>query len=213
MGTFAGIIALLLLIGCLALAGGCSDQSSCPPPVVVSAKGIQSLDRAAIRAMLKRLADATPPDNLAIGAMCYAVMMPPRSADYICPRCGERTLYQESNEKHCIHGIALVVNNEIPECRREYAELRKIAGEAVTFDESQFCRKCSPNVTEPKLQFHIMYEDGKPRDISNIRAEDLRILREFLAGRLIHQQANDSQSALKQSLPRLQQLLGIELEK
>jgi len=141
------------------------------------------------------------------------VMMPPQSADYICPRCGERTLYQESTEKHRNQGIALVVNHEIPECRREYAELRKIAGEAVTLDESQFCRKCSPDITEPKLLFHIIYEDGKPRDIPNIHAEDLRILREFLAGGLIHQQANDSQSALKQSLPRLQQLLGVEPEK
>ena len=213
MGMLTGIIALLLLIGCLVLAGGCSGQSSSPPPVVVSAKGIQSLDRAAIRAMLKRLADTAPPTKDTMGASCYGPRPPITRSDYVCPHCSERTLYEENSEKQGMHGIADVVDREIPECRREYIELRKVAHEAVVLDEAQFCRKCSPDVTEPAILLRVIYEDGKPRDIQNIHAEDLRILREFLAGELMHKQTNDGQTSLKHSLSRLQQLLGVELEK
>jgi predicted RNA-binding Zn-ribbon protein involved in translation (DUF1610 family) len=89
-----------------------------------------SLDRAAVRAMLKRLADAPPPTKLAVGAMCYVVSPAPPRVDYICPKCGERTLYDSSKvatEKPYDMGIAWTVERELPQCRSEFQELRKVA--------------------------------------------------------------------------------------
>ena len=144
MGMLVGIVAAVLLLVCLLFAGGgCSTRTSPgpPPPPIVSVAGMTSLDRAAVRAMLKRLADAPPPTKLAVGAMCYVVSPAPPRVDYICPKCGERTLYDSSKvtaEKlHDDMITALTVERELPWCRSEFQELRKVAGHAMELDESQ----------------------------------------------------------------------------
>lgn len=217
MGMFAALVAAMLLLACLLFVGsGCSTRTSPAPTPIVSVEGMQSLDRAAVRAMLKRLAETPPPTQLATGAMCYAMASPPNRADYICPKCGERTLYDNSKyktEKPYDMGIAWTVERELPYCRSEFQELRKIAGHAIEFDESQFCRKCSPNVTKPKLVLHISYKDDNVRDVEAIDHHDLRILRKFLAGELKTTSDNEGEAPLKNDLPRLQELLGVKLER
>jgi hypothetical protein len=218
-GIVAGIVALLILIACLMLAGGgCSHRGSSetPPPVAVSAKGIALLDRTAIQTMLKKLAETPAPERLSFGAMCYEMALPPTRADYVCPKCGERTLYGDSTtdtKGQLSSGAAMVVDEEISACRREVQELHRLAGDAVTLDESQFCRKCSPTVTDPKLVVHINFNDGDARDIENISAMDLRLLREFMEGKRLHKGEQDRETPLKDSLPRLQEILGVELTK
>jgi hypothetical protein len=217
MGMLVGIVAAVLLLMCLVFAGGgCSAKvSPAPSPPIVTVEGMQSLDRAAVRAMLKRLADAPAPTQLALGAMCYDVSSPPLRVDYICPKCGERTLYDSSKvatEKPYDMGITWTVERELPYCRSEFQELRKVAGKAIAFDESQFCRKCSPKVTRPKLVLHISYQGGKVRDVEAIDHRDVRILREFLSGKLKTKGDNEGESPLKTDLPRLQELLGVTLE-
>ncbi len=217
MGMLIGIVAAVLLLACLLLAGGCSRATPPVPqsPPIVTVEGVKSLDRSAVRAMLKRLADAPPPAQLAMGAMCYAVSLPPDRVDYICPKCGERTLYDNSQYKSdqpFDRGIAWTIDRDLPHCRSEFQELRKIAGHAIELDETQFCRKCSPNVTRPKLVLHISYKDGTVRDVNGIDHNDLRILREFLSGKRKSKGDNEGESPLKDELPRLQQLLGVEME-
>jgi hypothetical protein len=224
MGAIVGVAAAVLLLACLVLCGGgCSPKApagSSPavaagPPVVTSVEGFKSLDRTAIRAMLKTLADAPAPKDLALGAMCYDVAPPPSRADYLCPKCGERTLYDNSKakqDKPYETTLVEAVEWEIPSCRREFAELRKVAGDTITFDESQFCRKCSPRVAKPRLVLHFSYGDDKTRDVESIKHDDLRILREFLAGKVKAKGDNEGEAALKDSLPRLQELLGVKID-
>jgi hypothetical protein len=217
MGMFVGIVAVLLLLTCLLfVGGGCSTKTSpTPPSPIVCVDKMQSLDRAAVRSMLKRLANAPPPTQLATGAMCYSVAVPPDRADYICPKCGERTLYDNSKyktDKPYEMDITETVERELPWCRSESQELRKVAGHAIELDETQFCRKCSPKVTKPKLVLHISYKDGKVRDVEAINHSDLRILHEFLSGKLKGKGDNEGEAPLKSDLPRLQELLGVNLE-
>jgi hypothetical protein len=223
MGMLVGIVAAVLLLACLFFAGSCSSRTASGPssgaapnrPPVVLAAGMKSLDRAAIRAMLKRLANTPAPENTSFGAMCYKPASLPKRADYVCPKCGERTLYDDSKlstEEWVKNGLARIVEREIPSCRREFQGLRKVAGDAMTLDESQFCRKCSPSVTEPKLVLHICYDGGKVRDIEKIDHGDLRMLREFLNGELLTTGDNEGEYPLKEFLPRLQELLGVKLD-
>jgi len=222
MGTFAGIIAVVLLLAWLMLAGGgCSRNTSetppaiAPPPVVLTEK-MKSLDRAAVRAMLKHLTDTPLPKKLSPGAMCYYSSVRLRRTDYVCPQCGERTLYEESkleDIKYSRDNVCIIIGEDIPGCHRELAKIRKIVGDAMALDESQFCRKCSPKVTEPKLVLHITYEDGTTRNAEKVTAEDLQLIREFLAGDAVHKGVRDREIPLKKSLPRLQELLGVELKK
>jgi hypothetical protein len=216
MGLFVWIVAAVLL-GCLLLAGsGCSSKAPIDSPPVVTTAEMKSLDREAVRAMLKRLSDSPKPEVKSIGAMCYDMAPPPRRADYVCPKCGERTLYDDSNlsiDERLENGLAEAVEWEIPICRRELDELRKVAGDSISLDESQFCRKCSPKVAAPKLVLHISYQGEKTRDIEGVDHGDLRILTDFLSGKLQTTGDCDDVLALKESLPRLEELLGVKLGK
>jgi hypothetical protein len=216
MGMLVGIVAAVLLLACLLFAGGgCSRATPpAPPSPIVTVEGVKSLDRAAVRAMLKRLADTPPPKAKTRGAMCYSVALPPDRADYICPKCGERTIYDlktSATERPGERGITETVEWGIASCRRQFEELRKVAGKSIMLDESQYCRKCSPKVVSPKLVLHVSYNGEKARDIENIDSDDLHILTDFLAGNLLTE-SYDDKNPLKDDLPRLQELLGVKLD-
>jgi hypothetical protein len=227
MGTLAGIIAAVLLLVCLFFSGNrCFSQtpSSPPagppsgPPAATAAEQISSLDRKQIRALLKKLANTPPPQQTGHSfAMCYSTAPPPTRADYICPKCGERTVYDASNTvpplEQAEQGMVNIVNWQVKVCRRDIQEIRKVAGNAISLDESQFCRKCSPKTNSPKLLLRISYKDGKNREIENVKHDDLRILNDFVSGKLLNKDDRDWVSPLKESLPRLQELLGEEPEK
>ena len=87
-----------------------------------------------------------------------------------------------------------------------------MVGDAITLDESQFCRKCSPKVTAPKLVLHISYNGEKARDIENIEPGDLRLLHDFLSGKVLTNDDHGCASPLKNSLPRLQELLDVKVD-
>lgn len=224
METIVATIAAVVVLACLMLCGSrClgqtpGDRPARPagPPSATSSDQISSLDRSQVRALLKKLADTPGPKELAMGACCYKPASRPRRAEYVCPKCGERSLYDEAKmaERDWLdHGVAPVVDREVPTCRREIQELRKIVGDAIALDESQFCRKCSPKVTTPKLVLHISYKGEKPRDVEGVKHDDLRMLRELLSGKLRAKADNDSETPLKDKLPRLQELLGEKLDK
>jgi hypothetical protein len=224
MGAVIGFAAAVLLVSCLLLSGSRvfaeppltpPPAAAAGPPAATSTEKIKSLDRTAIRGLLKKLSESPVPKGEKMGAMCYDTAPPPRRADYVCPKCGERTLYDETkmDTKEWVEkGRSSTVAWEIPECRREFKELQKLAGDSISLDESQFCKKCSPKVTEPKLVLHITLKGEKARDVEKIKHGDIRILREFLAGELLAEGDRNSISPLKKSLPRLQELLGVILE-
>ncbi len=211
MEIIAAIAGFVILIVCLVLATpGCSGgraaedgQPGAKPPVV-SAGEMQVLDRDAVRAMLKKVADSPPPQSLKMGAMCYDMAGPPQRADYVCPKCGERTLYEQ--------GMAGIVEWQLPACRRELAELKKATGEAAALDESQFCRKCSPDAKEPKLALNLKYQGGQKSSVAGVTPMDIRLVREFLTGKMVHQGEQDRETAMKDHLPRLKELLGVKGE-
>jgi hypothetical protein len=190
MEAIVGIIAAAFLLGCLLFAGGCSPQ------VPVGAQ-----PPAASNTSQRRM-----------GAMCYDVASPLRRVDYVCPQCGERTLYDEgtsSTDARSRNRAAIVAAEEIPNCRREFQRLHKAAGDAVVFDESQFCRHCAPNVTTPKLLLHISYKGNKTRDVADVSEIDLQILREFFEGKPLTPGDTASTVPLKHRRQRLQELLLI----
>jgi len=162
--------------------------------------------KADITAKLRKLAAATDPANLKMGAMCYKVAMPPRRAEYVCPRCGTRTLYADSSTKRTIDPD--FVQKGIVECRRR-ADLIKGLGLSVSLDESEFCSKCRPSVNNPELILVVHY-GGKDGDwkVRRISTNDMKLLEEFLEGKDRHTADNDGQTAMKSYIERLRELLG-----
>jgi hypothetical protein len=186
---------------------------------VTSTDQIKALDRNEIRALLKELANAPPPKDaeLSAGAMCYKPASPPKRADYVCPKCGERTVYDESDKtlplEQAEKGSAALVKWGVPSCRRTMQTLRKLTGDAITLDESQFCRKCSPQASSPKLVLHILFKGEKEtRDIERVTCDDLQLLTDFFARKATGEGDRDARFPLKDGLPRLQELLGVKAD-
>jgi len=157
------------------------------------------LDRAALQDRLNQLALAPAPAIQNMGAMCYEMAPPPATANYVCPRCGNKTLYNSAQ--------SAFLDSELQECRDL---VREIGLSSVRLDETEFCRTCRPAVTKPALALVLLYDDAATsRVVRNIDANDLRILRGFFEGKEICKDAFDAESPLKDHLDRLETLLGL----
>jgi hypothetical protein len=164
-----------------------------------------SMSRQEIRRRLGELAKSPPPKDLKMGAMCYEMSAPPDRINYICPKCSSKTLYASVKPDRV--GSPNYVDSDIPECRRM---AKTIKGLTVELDESEFCKKCSPEVTTPALKLIVKYP-GKDGAIvtRGVSSQDLTLLREFLAGKDRHAGDTGVETPLKNYLQRLEQLLGI----
>ena len=213
--------ALLLVIIALLITAGCRKppttvtRPAAPPPKVQPAEST-SATRAKLAAQLQTLAESEPPSELAMGAMCYDMEGPPQRSEYVCPACGERTLYalaKQEDEGHWSPAswqLIRTVTTELPACRRQ---IKEIDGLAVRLDESQFYRQCSPNAETPTLGLVINYDgEPTPHRMSGITSNDLKLIAEFLAGKAKHTGPQDGETPLKNHTERLGELLGIDVE-
>ncbi len=163
-----------------------------------SIKGKYTKDE--VKAMLEELADKPVKKELNLGAMCYSPRPIPDSATYICPVCGEKTIYTYS--------LAEFVQSELPRCR----ELsRRFTKNLIHLDESQYCKKCTPNAANPpKLCLDVQLEGQAPVATCGVQSWDLTILIAFFEGKSICKTFNDGEVAMKDQLPRVRTLLGIK---
>lgn len=165
-----------------------------------------------IEKKLKHLAETPPPTDLSFGAMCYSISI--SSIDkftYICPICGERTIYnQKKVDKDEWWTVKSVLEYGLTSCRRE---VEKIKGINIRLDESQFCKHCSPDIKKPELC--LLVNIGGESDTSkvcDINYLDIRKIQEFLNGELIHITGNEGEVPLVNDIEWLKKLFGIELK-
>jgi len=155
---------------------------------------------------LRELARSDAPKDLAPGAMCYAPTVPKLyvKTEYVCPKCGEKTL-------HAAPGAVRLLDELLPACRRRIQQLTQLPAQ---LDESQFCRKCSPDVKTPALYLVLQFADeAAPRRVKDVDADDLVLLAEFFAGKKKHGDAIGAETTpLKNHVRRLAELLGVKAE-
>ncbi|MEA3266267.1 MAG: hypothetical protein U9P42_04920 [Candidatus Fermentibacteria bacterium] len=161
----------------------------------------RALSRTEINLLLSKLELTEPPEPV-MGAMCYAPMALPSSTEYICPICGEKTIYDSS--------FASFIDWELASCRRMADNINLNTEFDVLLDESLFCDFCSQETAEtPVLLLKVINEDGD--EITNrITIVDLRMLESFLQGNLYYLTSNDSQRPLQDYGERMRILLGLE---
>lgn len=162
-------------------------------------------DREEIALRLRKLAESPSPSELDMGAMCYDMAEPPDRIDYVCPVCGEKTLYSfESDER-----IAdmFMLQFELNECRRITHNLIGLDAE---LDETEFCMRCRPEVTEPVLVLKVRYpEGGDAVETRGVSKSDLQLLRAFIKGSDRIAGDTGRESPLQDHMKRLRELLGI----
>ncbi|MBN2586125.1 MAG: hypothetical protein JXA64_00130 [Candidatus Fermentibacteraceae bacterium] len=161
---------------------------------------LSSLSMEQVNGLLARLQLQEPPEPV-MGAMCYEAMAYPAVAEYICPVCGEKTIYDDYNTPF--------IEWELQGCRRMAEFINGITEFQVTLDERLFCDFCSPDREgDPALLLRVASTDST-ETVNSVTVYDLRLLESFLQGRLYYLTENDSQLPLREHADRLRELLGV----
>ncbi|HNQ68737.1 MAG TPA: hypothetical protein PKN32_10185 [Bacteroidales bacterium] len=163
-----------------------------------------------IELKLKKLANTPPPTDLAMGAMCYSPsMIDTSSVSYICPICGEKTIY-----KFGVYSYSFNDDLEygISAARREVSKIR---GVNIKLDETQFCSHCRiVDIDQPQLGVWINIAGERDTNkIYGITYRDLKLLTEFFDDKLKYTDDYDYEYPLVERLDRLEELLGIRIDK
>ena len=183
-----------------------AKQSSTGASTVVKSVTVTTnrfLTRGELRDRLQKLAESAPINiEYQPGAMCYKVAAPPNRIEYVCPVDGHKTLYTNSQ--------AIFIYQELFSMRNYVNAITNIR---VRLDESEFCKVCTPEATDPKIYLEIRYGKDEPvHRVALNSADDLSPIYQFLNGRQTYGDGYDGETPMKTYLVRLQQLLGIKLQ-
>ena len=204
MPWLLGMAVVLCGIGLAVFAVRANAQAG---PGGVTAEMVSKASNAEIERML-RTVETGPVPELKLGAMCYAPLPPMTRYEYVCPVCGEKTLYAADAEQSWIPATGI---DAMRRARDGAAAAATQAGAAVVLDEKQYCRKCLPELARaPQAAVEVTLPDGHVQRTEAIQLQDLWILRDFFSGKNVLVGGNESESPLKGSLPRLRELLGLE---
>ena len=165
---------------------------------------IMTMSPAQINILLARV-EAEEPPLITMGAMCYDVAGPPEVAEYVCPICKEKTLYDFSQ--------SAFITWELEGCRRMAESIDERTEFDVTLDERLFCDFCLPNTKEetPSLVLKVLHENGSEH-LNEISITDLRVLDAFLQGNLYYTDEYEAHYPIKDFSDRVRELLGVEAE-
>jgi len=199
IAAVAGIIVVGALAG-TARSKGISFTKEGFCDAVFNAESVRKLSMEQVNFLLARLEREDAPDP-AFGAMCYEAMAIPAVAEYVCPVCGEKTLYED-------YQVSFILW-ELQGCRRLAESIDSSTEFRVILDESQFCDFCSGgNTQSPEILLRVIRDDGS-ETVNSVSISDLRMLDSFLQGRLYWVTENDGQEPLKNNADRMRELLGL----
>jgi hypothetical protein len=150
------------------------------------------LTRDELERRLRDLADATAPEDLEPGAMCYSPAPQPDRWVYVCPTCGKRTSYAldggwgdsgppiGEDEPADVMRRAEVLAHDIQACLAGARRLPRSCG--LRLVESPLCATCEPDapVREPYLEARLPDEERARR--VKLDGYVLRVVRAFLKG-------------------------------
>ena len=172
----------------------------------VTVEKVSQATNADIERMLQRV-ETAPVSAPKMGAMCYAPLPPETHYEYVCPVCGEKTLYAAGTNEYYVPAANI---EAFRRARTAAQEAAAKAGAAVALDEKQYCRKCLPEFTKtPQPAVEVTLPDGHVQRTEAVQLQDLWMLRDFFSGKTVLVGGNDSESPLKNDLPRLRELLGM----
>lgn len=201
MWYMAGALLLLAATGAIGLgrSGSKSVRGFQVLERMMDRAALGSLSMQQVNALLARLELREPPEPV-MGAMCYEAMAYPAVAEYVCPVCGEKTLYEDTHTGF--------IEWELPGCRRMAESVNALTEFEIILDETMFCRFCSEGAEEdPGLLLRVVSSDSG-ETVNAVSIPDLRMLESFLQGHLYYVTANDAQMPLREHSERISELLG-----
>lgn len=161
----------------------------------------EKASRAEIHDRLMALAESKAPEELNPGAMCYEVAMPPDRKEYVCPVCGEKTIYTNESQFSII--------DNVNSCRSWITSIR---GLDLRLEEYNFCHHCQPDTNQvPGYKIFIRYK-GEPNEeeLKNAGAGSLQFIYEFMNGDKTHSDYYDNETPLKDYIGTISGFFGID---
>lgn len=198
MNWFWTVLVLVLLGTALGVGRGFFVAGKSPVSLSRLLKG----GREGVRLLLSRVESEQAPDFI-MGAMCYRTAAPPERTEYICPVCGERTWFGGD--------VGMMLGRDAGPMRRAIAELEGNPYFQASLDESAFCSRCSGglNPGHPGFILELVYAEGDTVS-TPVQLFDLQMLVGFVSGELVFADSYDARLPLRESLPRLRTLLGVD---
>ena len=178
-------------------------EEKTPETPAITAKAVKSMSRADVEKKLQNIAAQKAPIPLMV-ATCYKVAVTPKRAEYVCPVCGEKTLYTDNT--------AQFINRNLEKVRIEFANLKRATDLQVELDESSLCKKCHLETLNRTWVLKITYADGSKHEYPKVLPDDLVLLRFFFCDSLTYLDSINHEQSIKPKLPRLRELLGIKEE-
>ncbi len=169
-----------------------------------SPKKLLAMSPTQINVLLARL-DAEEAPGITMGAMCYDIASPPELAEYTCPVCGEKTLYDISQSSF--------ITRELEGCRRMAESINEYTDFEITLDEGLFCDFCSADAEgeNPTLILRVIHANGF-QVLNEVSVTDLRMLDSFLQGNLSYWTDTEARYPLKEYTVRMRDLLGVKAD-
>ncbi|HSA33970.1 MAG TPA: hypothetical protein P5077_09625 [bacterium] len=180
MAALLSIIAIIVLAGALLLAGdknpGTNTKVKKPTTTCtgkeVTLKHIKSLHRCAVETALASLENGDSQENVKRKvdlAMCYAILFYDNVAEYPCPECGEKTIFDKD--------WITFIRKELPLMRELVAEIAQISGLSIKLEEHQLCKSCSPENSPMLINLVVTYSDGTLQITELDKASGLKSLK------------------------------------
>jgi hypothetical protein len=171
---------------------------------ILNSASIKILSMQQVNWLLARL-ESQPAPGPVMGAMCYDSMAAPVVAEYICPVCGEKTIYNYTQSEF--------IEWQLQGCRRMVESINASTEFQVELDETLFCEFCTPDYPDqsPSLVLVVKPVEGEPV-VNRVSELDLRMLDSFLQGNLYYTTDTDGQMPLLEYAGRMRQLLGLTEE-
>lgn len=159
-------------------------------------------DRAAWEKQLEELAKNPAPEKLRMGAMCYSRFIG-RVDNYTCPDCmGTHYVARKGRQLQRLVG-------DLPLFRKLALEVKEL-GLPIVLDEKLLCINCARNAKKRFLRWR--FTNGEEEIVTEFDTFDCYILKAFAAKKDIVTGPQGRETPLKNYLPRLRELLGLEKE-
>jgi len=201
------LIGLILMISVSVFAAARSrGPAASPTPVPdkqASARKLLGASVAEVETLLDSIERKDTPEPV-MGAMCYEMAACPSVIEYICPVCGERTVYEGGSDLWNVQELFTI--------RALFDSLAACTDADLLLDETSFCSFCGDVSTEPAPLLVVDLDDADPCT-SVVDADDLRVLIGFFFGKTSYATVNDGSLPLKPELDRIRTLLGLRGER
>jgi hypothetical protein len=174
------------------------------------------LTRAALEAMLDKLAADSTPVEPTPGAMCYMPAPPMAYREYDCPTCHGITNYRSewfTGDEFSEMRRASFDVNQVAAWRRLVLEIRK-HGLDIAFAEESLCAVCRPDAAEFKVVATLRFPDAKDDvHLENDAIGHLDLLLAVVKGEIVYLGERDEASPLRHYIPQIRKLVGLRAKR